>query len=102
MSMLESTAKMQHNISIILEAKAVEAEKSRRWLNNHIHAANFEEDHEAQVKLSLEFHEQVVEALSGLTKLEMGLARNLRIVLGQEANEQPAFGGGFFDMGGNG
>jgi hypothetical protein len=100
--MLDSTAKMQHNISVMLEAKAVEAEKSRKWINQHIHPSYFEEDHESQVKLSLEFHEQVVDLLSGMTKLEMGLARNLRIILGHEGNEQPAFGGGFFDMGGNG
>lgn len=100
LGILESTARMQQNISIILEAKAVETEKSRIWLAHHVSPGYFEHDHEAQVKLSLEIHEQMVEMLNGLTKMEWGLARNLKILLNQDQQEPAGGMGGFFDAGG--
>lgn len=100
LGILESTAKMQHNISVILEAKAVETEKSRIWLAHHVNPGYFEHDHESQVKLSLEIHEQMVEMLGGLTKMEWGLARNLKILLNQDQQESTGGFGGFFDTGG--
>lgn len=103
LGIMESTAKMQENISVILEAKATEAEKSRIWLGHHVTPNYFAHDHEAQVKLSLEVHEHMVDLLNGLTKMEWGLARNLKILLNQDQPEASGgFGGGFFESGGNG
>lgn len=34
--MLDAASKMQRNVSMILEAKAVEAEKVRNWALNHL------------------------------------------------------------------
>ncbi|WP_010271023.1 hypothetical protein [Paenibacillus senegalensis] len=102
LGILESTAKMQQNISIILEAKAAETEKSRVWLAHHVHPGYFEHDHESQVKLSLEIHEQLVELINGLTKMEWGLGRNLKILLNQDQQESTGGLAGFFDTGGVG
>lgn len=54
LQMLESTATIQWNIAMILEAKAVEAEKVKQWAQHHIHARAFE-SHEEQLKESSPF-----------------------------------------------
>jgi hypothetical protein len=84
LSILEATAQIQLHISIILEAKATEAEKMRGWICNHVSASSFNEDHKAQVKYAIEIHEQLIGVVDGLTKMENGLAQNLKVILGQE------------------
>ncbi|AIQ25863.1 MULTISPECIES: hypothetical protein [Paenibacillus] len=99
LQMLESTATIQWNIAMILEAKAVEAEKVKQWAQHHIHARAFE-SHEEQLKESLSIHEVIVEMVEGLTKLENGLYSNLKAVLG--SGEDDGGGEGFGDMSGDG
>ncbi|NQX45756.1 restriction endonuclease subunit S [Paenibacillus tritici] len=97
LQMLESTAAIQWNIAMILEAKAVEAEKVKQWTHHHIHARAFD-SHEDQLKESISIHEVIVEMVEGLTKLENGLYSNLKAVLGSGEDE----GGGFGGDGGDG
>jgi hypothetical protein len=101
LQMLESTAAIQWNIAMILEAKAVEAEKVKQWTYHHIHARAFE-SHEEQLKESLSIHEVIVELVEGLTKLENGLYSNLKAVLGsgeEEGGGEGFSGGDGFDFG---
>ncbi|MBU5440838.1 restriction endonuclease subunit S [Paenibacillus sp. MSJ-34] len=95
---LDASAKLQWNISMILEAKAVEAEKVRNWALNHLSEHAFT-SHEDQLKEPIAIHEQLVEVIDGLTKLEHGLAHNLRVILNRDADS----GGDGFDgmFGGN-
>jgi hypothetical protein len=94
MTILEATAIMQEHVSVILQAKALEAEKAKKWICLHISDGSFA-DKEGQLKQCLEIHEKVIEVIEGLTKLENGLARNLKVVL----NKDDA-GGGFGGFGG--
>lgn len=101
LQMLESTATIQWNIAMILEAKAVEAEKVKQWTQHHIHTRAFD-SHEDQLKQSISIHEVVVELLEGLTKLENGLYSNLKAVLGSGEEESGGLGalaGEGFDFG---
>ncbi|AIQ54622.1 MULTISPECIES: hypothetical protein [Paenibacillus] len=98
LQMLESTATIQWNIAMILEAKAVEAEKVKQWTHHHIHARSFD-NHEEQLKETLSIHEVIVEMVEGLTKLENGLYSNLKAVLGSGEEEG---GEGFGGMSGDG
>ncbi|MNC29852.1 hypothetical protein D3C76_176930 [compost metagenome] len=94
LQMLESSATIQWNIAMILEAKAVEAEKVKQWTQHHIHARAFD-SHEEQLKESISIHEVIVEMVEGLTKLENGLYSNLKAVLGSgdEGGDGEGFGG---------
>jgi len=101
-SMLDAAAKIQWNVSMILEAKAVEAEKVRNWALNHLSEQAFT-SHTELLKESLGIHDSLVDVLDGLTKLENGLAHNLKVVLNREAEGggMGGFGGGD-DQFGNG
>lgn len=99
--MLEAAAKIQWNIAMILEAKAVEAEKVRNWILNHVLESSFE-NHEKQLSDPLDVHDQLVEVVEGLTKLQNGLCSNLKTVLATDEEEAGdggglggLFGGGF-------
>ncbi|BFH60954.1 restriction endonuclease subunit S [Paenibacillus azoreducens] len=100
--MLDAASKMQWSIAMILEAKAVEAEKVRNWAINHLTVDAFQ-THNEQLKEPLQIHEQIIELLEGLTKLENGLCSNLKAVLVQEesgglSEDDGMFGSGF-DLG---
>lgn len=107
LNMLDAAAKIQWNVAMILEAKAVESEKVRNWITNHVLESSFE-DHEKQLSEPLDVHDQLVEVIEGLTKLQNGLCSNLKTVL-PEADEEGGgtgldggfgglFGGGDFDL----
>ncbi|NWL88830.1 MULTISPECIES: restriction endonuclease subunit S [unclassified Paenibacillus] len=98
---LDAASKVQWNVAMILEAKALEAEKVRNWVLHHVHHASFEED-EKRLSEPLDIHEQVVEMVEGLTKLQNGLCSNLKTVLtsaeeegDKEGSLDGLFGGGF-------
>ncbi|MGG6311751.1 restriction endonuclease subunit S [Paenibacillus macerans] len=109
--MLDAAAQIQWNVAMILEAKAVESEKVRNWILNHVLESGFE-DHEKQLSDPLDVHEQLVEVVEGLTKLQNGLCSNLKTVLSTEEEEAGGdgglggldggfgglFGGGGFDL----
>jgi hypothetical protein len=92
LSMLEAVANIQFNISLILEAKAVESVKVKNWLCNNLSNVSFS-DNDAQLMQIIDFHQQIVEVIEGLTKLENGLGKNLKIVLERnESGETDGFG----------
>lgn len=95
MHMLESAAKMQWDIAMILEAKTVEAEKARNWIINHVGIQAFEQ-HEEQLKKPLEIHEQLVEMLEGLTRVQTGLCNNMKALLDSEGDSGGGGMGGLF------
>jgi hypothetical protein len=94
-NILDAAAKIQWNVAMMLEAKALEAEKARNWTLNHLHASSFS-DHETQLAQPLAVHEQMVELIEGLTKMENGLCSNLRAVLTSSGGDGDS--GGFGDM----
>lgn len=93
LGILEATAIMQDNIALILEAKAVEAEKAKNWICYHLFQTSFP-DFEMQLKTPLEIHEKVIEVLAGLVRMEQALAANLKAMVGDSGEES----GGDFDF----
>lgn len=93
--MLDAAAKLQGNIAIILEAKAVEAEKVRAWLCNHMSPDAYGEQLD-QLKDALGVHDQMIEVIEGLTKLNQGMSNVLRTALRHDQNPR---GGGYFGGG---
>jgi hypothetical protein len=104
--MLHAAAQFQKNIAIILEAKSVEAVRSSEWICRHL-ASEHIGGHSEQVKRSVEVHEQLLEVIEGLTKMEQALAKNLQVLLGQnQDNTTDSVGdsgdyGSMFQFGGN-
>lgn len=106
--MLDATARMQWNMAMMLEAKAVEAEKVRNWAINHLSEHAFA-NHVELLKETVGIHDQLVEVMDGLTKLELGLAHNLKVILNRDADAgmgmgmaMGGYGGGYdnqFGMG---
>lgn len=103
-SILDSTAHLQSNMAIILEAKAIEAEKVRNWIGNHVRSDSFSSQQQL-VKDTMDIHEQLIEVIEGLSKLGQGMTSMLKVVLRHEADGGEGmdgmgglFGGGF-DMG---
>lgn len=88
LQMLDAAVKVQYNISLILEAKALEAEKMRNWSVNHLSSATYD-NHEDQLSVSLKLQEQLLELLEGINRMEAGLNKNLKVLLHQ--NEENSF-----------
>lgn len=86
---LQAIAKIQKNVSVILEAKAAEAEKARNWILHHVHEASFPA-HSDRLSVCLQIHEQQIEVIDGLTKLCNGLSRNLKVLLSSGDEEGQA------------
>lgn len=82
-AMLESTAKMQSDIAIILEAKAAEAEKMRAWVCNHLFSHSLD-SHPSQLGQSIQIHEQVLETIDGITKVNQSMVSIMKAVLDKE------------------
>lgn len=95
--MLQAAAQMQRNISLILEAKAAEAARSCQWICQHLSSSHFE-DHTAQVKKTIEVHDQLIEVIEGITKMEQALAKNMHVLLGQGEDASDQGGGDYGDM----
>lgn len=95
---LQAAAKFQLNIAVILEAKAAEAEKSRHWICNHL-VPHAYDGHAEHVKETMDIHDQLIEVIEGLTKMESALAKNMQIILNQKENPNSlGMGGGFGDL----
>lgn len=92
LSMLDAAAKIQFQVADILESKALESEKSRAWICGHIRNSSFAL-YADQLKKSLEMHDQLIEVIDGLTKMENGLSKNLGIILNRNDDKQEGFGG---------
>ncbi|SDF94253.1 hypothetical protein SAMN04488689_10898 [Paenibacillus sp. cl6col] len=95
---LEAMAKMQGNVAKILEAKAVEAEKMRNWTLNHMTEHSFT-NHREQIVEPLDVHAQVVEVIESLTKLQVSLSHNMKVLLRREESEGygDSLGGGMLN-----
>lgn len=104
LSYLDATAKIQYNVALILEAKAEHAEKSRNWICHHLSTAAYESNAD-HVKKATEIHEQLIEVIEGITKMEVAFAKNLGVLIAEE-EDSSGFGGGgvggFGDMFGGG
>lgn len=101
LQIMEAAAVIQQQISIILESKALESEKVRNWVCAYLRSEAFEEDVEAQLKQSLDIHEQMVELLEGMTKMESSLGNTLKVILQKdESGTSSSSFGGMFDFGG--
>lgn len=96
--MLQAAANFQSNIALILEAKSVEASRSCQWICQHLTSEHFE-SHSDQVKKTIEVHEQLLEIIDGMTKMELALAKNLQVLLGQNESESDGGVGGSGDGG---
>lgn len=93
MRMLDAAVTIQRETSLILEGKAVEAEKVCQWvLSDHRFGAE-------GLKEPLGLHEQIVEQIEGLTRIGSGLCRNLRIILGTSEQEDSESDFEEFDFG---
>lgn len=93
---LQATVKLQENIAAILEAKAYEAEKSRSWITRIVRSSHFASP-EDLFKQSAQLHEAMLEVIDGITKMQLGLARNLKALLGR-SDQDGGMGGGFQDF----
>ncbi|MFS0723265.1 restriction endonuclease subunit S [Paenibacillus sp. 1P07SE] len=98
---LESSANLQSNMAQILEAKAVEAEKTRNWICNHVRSDAFASQQQL-VKDTMEIHDQLIEVIDGLSKMGQGMCSMLKVVLRHDADGGDTmdgmgglFGGGF-------
>lgn len=77
---LEAAARVQEQVAAILEAKAFEAEKAKHWITNQTNHTLFNGQDEL-LRQAGAFHESVLEVIEGITKMELGLARNLKALL---------------------
>ncbi len=94
---LDAIAKIQRNVSLVLGAKAVEAEKVKNWMLHHIHEGTYT-THLERLTTSLQVHELQIEVIDGLTKMLNGLSRNIRAILNPETEDAGGmlpFGEGF-------
>ncbi|SDN59430.1 hypothetical protein SAMN04487897_103277 [Paenibacillus sp. yr247] len=103
LSILKAAAKIQYNVALILEAKAIHAEKSRNWICHHLSTDAYE-NHAEQVKKSHDIHEQLIAVIHGITKMEEAFAKNLEILIGEKEDTSGAGAGGglgnMFGLGG--
>lgn len=72
--MLASSVVIQEQISKILEAKAAEAEKSKKWVLAY-------PEFEHHFETTIELHEQVIDMLESISKVQSGLNRNMKLLL---------------------
>ncbi|AJY73601.1 hypothetical protein [Paenibacillus beijingensis] len=98
--LLETTALLQWNIAHILDAKALEAEKVRTWIYNHI-SNDSHPKQQVQLDESVKVHDQIIDIIDGINKLGQGMVSMLKVVLRHEHDSRSmmdGFGGGM--MGG--
>lgn len=89
--MLEAFAKLQMTVSELLEYKAIEAEKSSAWFR-HYDGGAWRQDHKTCIQDGMKVHDQLLEAIDGVTKMEAALGRNLQTLVTKES------GGGMDSM----
>jgi|DewCreStandDraft_1066081.scaffolds.fasta_scaffold00149_31 hypothetical protein len=89
---VEAMTSVQGHIAFILEAQAIEAEKSRNWLCEYVCDGAFS-DHKVQLKQAMKVHGQLIEVIDGIVKMENGISRNLKILLNKNedtASDEPS------------
>ncbi|MBD2848196.1 restriction endonuclease subunit S [Paenibacillus sp. IB182496] len=105
--MLETSAKLQLNMALMLEAKALEAEKVRNWVGHHVNPDAFGSQQEL-LQESMDIHDQLIEVIDGLSKLGQGMSSVMKVVLRHDQEESGDMMGGMeglfggdFGMGGD-
>lgn len=93
--MIDAFTRYQGEVSLILEAKAAEAEKSRNWIQSGLQHGGFDGPKE-QLKASIEVHERLLEVIDGIVKMESGLARHLKLLTGGKDEAGDSGGDGLF------
>lgn len=93
---LDAIAKIQRNVSLIVGAKAIEAEKVKNWMIEHITEGTYT-THADRLMTCLQIHEMQIEVIDGLTKMLNGLCRSMRAILNPETEES----GGMMPFGAN-
>ncbi|WP_199618385.1 restriction endonuclease subunit S [Paenibacillus alkalitolerans] len=83
MRILAAAASIQWNIADILEAKAEEMESFRRWVTGTLQVSEFTGPPDL-LQRSSDFHEQLIDIIAGMTKVEQGLSRHMQLLLEQE------------------
>ncbi|CAG7647792.1 hypothetical protein ACFQI7_20645 [Paenibacillus allorhizosphaerae] len=96
--MLRSIQEFQHNIALILDAQAFEAARSKHWVCNHLDSSHFM-NHYEQVRRTGEIHNQLLEVINGLTRMEQALAKNLQALLTEPEPVAPEAAGGTENFG---
>ena len=92
---IDAYARYQGNIALILEAKAVEAEKSRNWICEYVQDGALG-DHKEQAKQTGAVHEKIIEVIDGIVKMENGFARNLKLLLNRAEESGDSDSSGLF------
>lgn len=77
---LAANASIQHHLAVILEAKAKEMGKAGGWTCLHVSSSAYP-NHELQIQEAVKIHEQLIEVIEGITKIEAGLARHLKLLV---------------------
>lgn len=90
---LDASVVIQYNTYLILQGKAVEAEKVARWVLTQYPRSK------GELSDPLSIHEQIVEQIEGLTRIGSGLCRNLRIILGTDEQGDNSMGLDTFGFG---
>lgn len=90
LKVFEATALIQQHISVILQAKAAEARKTRNWLCHHMVEVAYSSQSDQQEE-PYKFHDNIIETIDAITKVELGLAANLKILFNQD--EESSDGG---------
>jgi len=83
---LAANASIQHHLAVILEAKANEMAKVGAWTQSQVRSSGYPM-HEVQFKDALRIHERMVEVIDGITKVEIGLARHMKMTLHNDSDE---------------
>lgn len=101
LGLLHAAAKIQWNVALILEAKAVEAEKVRAWICGHMRPDSDGAGPEVLKEWS-GVGDQVVETIEGITKVATGLNGTLKALMQSGEDAEGGLGsmlGGGFDLG---
>jgi hypothetical protein len=77
---VEAMTHIQGHIAFILEAQAIEAEKTRSWLCEYVKDGACA-DHKLLLKQATKVHSQLIEVIDGIVKMENGIAHNLKVLL---------------------
>jgi hypothetical protein len=86
---LAANSGIQHHIASILEAKARELDKAATWTRLHANKSMYRA-HDHQYKDGIRIHEQMIEVIDGITKVEAGLARHLKLALNSGGDSSSA------------
>lgn len=98
---LTANANIHQHIAAILEAKAKEMSKASVWTRLHTHSSMYQEQ-SVQYQDGLRINEKLIEVIEGITKVESGLARHLKMALNPDRTDEQSASdsdlGNLFDL----